>query len=431
MGSPPPAPSGEHDVIYDWNRVYHDLPVIGTPVTLLDETLRDGIQSPSVADPGINDKIRLLRLMGEIGVETADLGLPGAGPRAYMDVLDMVNEIVRGALPIRAACAARTLERDIEPILDVVDKTGQPIEVMAFVGSSPIRHFVEGWDLARLIRHAEDSIRLAVDHGLAVTFVTEDTSRSHPQTLETLFRAAIGAGARRLCLTDTVGHATPDGTRALVTFTRRVIATTGVEVGIDWHGHNDRGLGLINTLWALEAGATRAHGTALGVGERVGNAALELIVLNLKLLGALEHQDVSHLLEYCQVAARALEVPIPGNYPLVGRDAFRTATGVHAAAIRKAQAQHDDWLADRVYSGVPAGMFGREQEIEIAHTSGGANVEAWLETRGIPFDDALVAEILKVAKRGTRVLDEESIRVILAEQFLKRGPVKGEPEPTP
>lgn len=418
------------DVIYDWNRVLHASPAISGPVALLDETLRDGIQSPSVADPNINDKLRLLHLMGEIGVESVDLGLPGAGPRAYMDVLDMVNEIVRGALPVHGACAARTLEKDIEPILDVVDKTGHPVEVMAFVGSSPIRHFVEGWDLDRLIRAAEAAIGLAVGHGLAVTFVTEDTSRSHPEALERMFRAAIGAGARRLCLTDTVGHSTPDGTRALVAFTRDVIAATGADVGIDWHGHNDRGLGITNTLYAIEAGASRVHGTALGIGERVGNAALELILLNLKLLGALEHQEVSHLLEYCRVAAQALHVPIPANYPLVGRDAFRTATGIHAAAIRKAEALNDRWLADRVYSGVPAGMFGREQEIEIAHVSGSANVEAWLEARKIPYDDALVAEILKVAKRGTRVLDEEEVRVILAEQFLKRGPIAPKAEPT-
>ena len=420
MESPPRAASGEHDVIYDWNRVYHERPPLSGPIALLDETLRDGIQSPSVPDPNINDKIRLLHLMGEIGVDTADVGLPGAGPRAYMDVLDMVNEIVRGALPVKPACAARTLEKDIEPILDLVDKTGMPIEVMAFVGSSPIRHFVEGWDLARLIRHAEDAIRLAVRHGLPVTFVTEDTSRSAPATLDQLFRAAIGAGAGRLCLTDTVGHATPDGTRALVRFTRDVIASTGADVGIDWHGHNDRGMGLINTLWAIESGATRAHGTSLGVGERAGNAALELILMNLTLLGARQPHDVTHLLEYCRVAASALHLTVPANYPLVGRDAFRTATGVHAAAIRKALARGDRWLADRVYSGVPADVFGRQQEIEIAHTSGTANVEAWLEARGIAYDDALVAEVLKVAKRGTRVLEEEEVRVVLAEQFLKR-----------
>jgi isopropylmalate/homocitrate/citramalate synthase len=332
----------------------------------------------------------------------------------------MLMEIERGALPVRAAAAARTVEADIKPILEIADKTGQEIEVMAFIGSSPIRHYVEAWDLSRMTRLVEDSVRLAVDRGLPVTFVTEDTTRSDPGTLETLLKAAMGVGARRLCLCDTVGHATPNGTTTLVRFTRELIAKEGLqdEVGIDWHGHNDRGLGITNTIYAIEAGADRVHGTALGIGERVGNASMELILLNLKLLGLFPDQDISKLPEYSATASRCMRHDIPRNYPIVGRDAFRTATGVHAAAIVKAKKKGDDDLADRIYSGVPASLVGRHQEIEIAHTSGAANVQAWLAARDIPFDDGLIAHILKVAKRGTRVLGEEELRVTIGEYTL-------------
>jgi 2-isopropylmalate synthase len=420
---PPDAPDrpGPSTVIYDWNRSADRPPIAGHRVHLLDETLRDGIQSPSVLDPNINDKIKLLNLMSELGIQHADLGLPGAGPRAYMDVLDLVNEIVRAGLPIEPGCAARTKREDIEPILDIADKTGRALEVYAFLGSSPIRQYVEGWDAQRLTQLTREAVGFATGHGLSVTFVTEDTTRSHPDTLEVLFKTAIQAGAKRICLADTVGHATPDGTINLVAFTRRVIESTGAPVEIDWHGHNDRGLGITNTIFAIEAGATRVHGTALGIGERVGNAAMELILLNLKLLDLWPSEDVSKLLLYCKVASTAMRHPIPRNYPLVGRDAFRTATGVHAAAILKAARKGDRWLADRVYSGVPAGMFGREQEIEIAHVSGESNVVAWLEQRRVPVEADLVAEVLKAAKRNTRTLSDDEVYALIADWRQRTG----------
>ena len=410
------ADRSDSSVIFDWNRPEgtQDAPRLPR-VELLDETLRDGIQSPSVLDPNINDKIRLLYLMSDLGVHSVNLGLPGAGSRAYMDVLDLVNEIVRSGLDVEPACAARTKVADIEPIVDISEKAGRPIEVMAFVGSSPIRQFVEGWALGEMERWTRDAVRFAVRRGLPVTFVTEDTTRARPEVLETLFTAAIEEGASRLAVCDTVGHATPDGTTRLVRFTRQLIASSAnPRVQVDWHGHNDRGLGITNSIYAIEAGATRVHGTALGIGERVGNAAMELLILNLRLLGCLdEGQDVSKLLLYCKVASRAMRYDIPVNYPLVGRDAFRTATGVHAAAIAKARAMDDRWLADRVYSGVPAGMFGREQEIEIAHVSGESNVVAWLEANGFPARPELVREILRVAKRGTRVLEREEVLAVI------------------
>ncbi|MEM9189826.1 MAG: 2-isopropylmalate synthase, partial [Myxococcota bacterium] len=226
-------------------------------------------------------------------------------------------------------------------------------------------------------------------------------------------RAAIDHGATRLCLCDTVGHATPDGVRNLIRFTRHVVDGSGAEVKIDWHGHNDRGLGLVNSIYAFEYGADRVHGCILGIGERVGNAPLDLLLINLKLLGELGEQDLSRLAALCRRVSKATAFPIPINYPVVGEDAFRTATGVHAAAIIKAQQKGDAWLADRVYSGVPAGMFGREQEICIGPMSGISNINYWLDKNGYESTPGLVEALLKVAKQSDHNLEPEEVRAVI------------------
>jgi 2-isopropylmalate synthase len=286
--------------------------------------------------------------------------------------------------------------------------------VYAFIGSSPIRQYVEQWDVSLIAKRSAEAIDVAVKAGLPVAFVTEDTTRSRPDALTTLFRMAVDHGAARVCLSDTVGHATPDGVRNLVQFTRSVIAGTGADVGIDWHGHNDRGFALENAIWALEFGADRVHATALGIGERVGNAPMELLLMNLRLLGQLPpERDLTKLVDYCETVARAVHWQIPLNYPLVGRDAFRTATGVHAAAIIKAMQKGDAWLADRVYSGVPAGMFGRHQEIDIGFMSGASNVNYWLRQRKIEPSEDLVAAILEAAKATSHILRDDEVMAVV------------------
>jgi len=405
------------DLIYDWNSVEKVARLSPRrQVRFFCETLRDGIQSPSVVDPDIGDKIRMVELANDLGIHHIDIGLPGAGARAVEDCVVLAEFIRDNKLAIKAACAGRTHRNDVQAIIDVSQKTGMEIEVMAFIGSSPIRQYAESWDLGRMLGFSSEAIKLAVDYNLPVTFVTEDTTRSRPDVLGAMFRNAIEHGAHRLCLCDTVGHVTPDGIRNLLKFTRNLLDGSGYShVGIDWHGHNDRGLGVVNTIFAIEYGADRVHGTALGLGERVGNAALDQVLLNLKLLGELPDQDLSKLLLWCKVAAKACHVDISPQYPLAGADAFRTATGVHAAAIIKAEKKGDDWLADRIYSGVPAGMFGREQQIEIGHYSGESNVIYWLEKRGHQASPELVRTILTAAKRGNRVLTDDELNQIIKE----------------
>jgi len=401
----------EQDLIYDWNRVA-DAPVVpaGHTVELDDETLRDGLQSPSVQDPPIEQKIELLHIMAALGIHTADIGLPGAGPRAVADVRALALEIARERLPIGANCAARTVVADVEPIARISQEAGIPIEACTFIGSSPIRQYAEDWTLDRMLRVTEEAVRFAVSEGLPVMYVTEDTTRARPEVLKRLYTTAIECGARRICLADTVGHATPAGVRSLVRFVLdEIVRPSGEDVKVDWHGHRDRGLAIANTLAAIEAGAHRVHGTALGIGERVGNTEMDLLLVNLKLLG-LHDGDLSRLPEYCQAASRATGVPIPANYPVFGADAFRTGTGVHAAAIIKARAKGEDWLADRVYSGVPAGLFGMRQIIEISHVSGMSNVKHWLAENGYDRDDdGLCQQVFALAKQTARVLTDEEL----------------------
>jgi 2-isopropylmalate synthase len=393
-------------LIYDWNRI--DAPPQPPVVMLNDETLRDGLQSASGRTPTIDQKIRILHLIDALGIDTADIGLPGAGPHVACDVERLAREISSARLAVKANCAARTHISDIRPVAEIAQRTGVPIECATFIGSSPIRQFTEGWTLDFLLRTTEDAITFAVKEGLDVMYVTEDTTRANPETLRALYSCAISAGAKRICVADTVGHATPVGASAVVTFVARVIRDSGAVVGIDWHGHRDRDLAVINSIAALEAGATRLHGAALGIGERVGNTPMDLLLVNLVLMGYLS-RDLHHVAEYCQAVSDACHVPIPDNYPVVGRDAFRTATGVHAAAVVKAWRKGDRELMDSVYSAIPASLVGREQEIDVGPMSGKSNVMFWLEKRGIPASDPVVDRVFARAKSSPTVLTEAEI----------------------
>lgn len=399
-------------LIFDWSAAGPRTVDWPARVMIDDETLRDGLQSPSVIDPPLEVKVELLHLMESLGIETADVGLPGAGKRQIEAVTRLCQEIADNDLRIRPNCAARTLMVDIQPIADVSQRTGVPIEACVFIGSSPIRQYAEDWDIDHILRFTRDAVEFAVGEGLPVMYVTEDTIRSQPDHLRILLTGAIEAGAKRVCLCDTVGAGVPEGVFNLVAWVKELIAELGAEVGIDWHGHRDRGLDLANTLAAIQAGATRVHGTALGIGERVGNTPVEQLLINLKLLGVRD-DDLTRLPDYVELAAESTGVAIPINTPIIGRDAFRTATGVHAAAVIKAQGKGDAWLADQIYSGVPAGWIGRQQEIEVGPMSGLSNVNYYLRSRGLPVDDALAREVLEEAKKSDSTLSEERILEIV------------------
>jgi 2-isopropylmalate synthase len=400
------------ELIYDWNQVPPESLSRARTVLLNDESLRDGLQSPSVRDPSIEEKIRILHLMEALGINSLDLGLPGAGQRTIEHVEALAREIVHQKMRIRANCAARTHESDIRPIAEIVQRTGLRIEAATFIGSSPIRRYTEGWTEDFLLQTTERALKYAVSLGLEVMYVTEDTSRCDPEMVKRLYSAAINFGARAIVICDTAGHSTPAGAFALVRFVLdEVVKPSGETIRVEWHGHCDRGFAVANSMSALMAGADCVHACALGIGERVGNTQMDLMLVNLKLMGISPwaDQDLTKLKEYCEAVSKATGVPIPPNYPVVGGDAFRTATGVHASAVIKAYKKNDMELANAVYSGVPSHVFGMEQIIDIGPMSGKSNVLFWLERRGLDCSDEVVETIYKRAKASDHTLSEAEI----------------------
>jgi 2-isopropylmalate synthase len=402
-----------YELIHDWNRYSApDIPA-GRSVLLNDETLRDGLQNPSVRNPSIGEKIEIVHLMEALGIDTLNIGLPGAGPRAFADAEALAREISGSRMRIRPHVAGRTQRQDIQAIIELCDRVGQPMEAALFLGSSPIRRLAEDWTVDYLQRTTEDAVTQAVSAGLPTMYVTEDTIRTDPATIVELYSTAIRAGARAIVLCDTVGHATPRGAYNLVKFViEEVVRPSGEKIRVDWHGHNDRGLAVANSMAAIDAGADQVHAAALSLGERVGNTPMEMMLVNLRLLGVID-RDLSQLKKYSETVARATGTVIPPNYPIVGRDAFRTQTGVHAAAIAKAYKKGDLELADAIYSGVPARLFGLEQIIEIGPMSGRSNIVYWLGKRGIAASDEIIDRIFAAAKQSACVLSESEILALV------------------
>ncbi|MCE9638334.1 MAG: LeuA family protein [Planctomycetes bacterium] len=400
------------DLIYDWN-------VLEAPAKpdhkaeFDDETLRDGLQSPSVRTPTVGQKIEILHKISALGIDSVNLGLPGAGAHAVRDVEALAREILRSNMKIDPNCAARTLEADIRPVAEIQQRTGLSIETAVFLGSSHIRLLVEEWDIKKLLKLTIDAVTFAKNQGLRVMYVTEDTTRTHPHVVDQLYRAAIEHGAQRVVVCDTVGHASPHGVRKLVQFVKSIIRGTEPSVKLDWHGHRDRGLDVINAIRAYEAGCDRIHGAAIGIGERAGNCPMDTLLVNMKLMGHIDN-NLRGLMDYVETVSRYTNVPIPKNYPVVGSDAFETATGVHAAAVAKALAKGDTWLANRVYSGVPADEFGLSQKITVGPMSGKSNCVFWLTLHGMEATEARVDAVFALAKKSDHVLTDDEIRAVVS-----------------
>ena len=223
------------ELIYDWNKAEPMAPAPGRHISFDDETLRDGLQSPSVCEPSVEKKIELLHLMDALGLDTADIGLPGAGGAHAAGVERLAREIVDKKLKIRPNCAARTHRNDIIPIVEISQRAGIPIEACTFIGSSPVRFYAEDWTLDKLLKLTEEAVTFAVQEGIPVMYVTEDTTRADPETIRSLYTTAIRCGARAVCVCDTVGHSTPDGARAVVRFVKSIIEEQGEPVRLDWH----------------------------------------------------------------------------------------------------------------------------------------------------------------------------------------------------
>ena len=406
----------EKDLIFDWNAI--DYEITREPnnhpheLWFDDETLRDGLQSPSAINPTVEQKIELIDFMEKLGIQKVDLGLPGAGPQHVGHIDSMLSHIKDRGYSLRPGCAVRTLVSDIEPLVNLQSKHETQIQASAFLGTSPIRQYAEGWTMERIMSTAESAVTFAVGNDIPVMFVTEDTTRSNPEDIKKVYTRAMELGADRICVCDTCGHVTPNGVKKLLRFIQdEVIPDSGFkrrDIEVNWHGHQDRGLGVANNLAAYEAGADVIHGTALGGGERSGNAPIDQTLVNLSLMGVVNN-DLTSLSQYMKKAHEYVGVALPRNYPVFGEDAFETGTGVHASAVVKAMAKGDHWLADRVYSGVPAGDYGLQQVIRIGHMSGRSNITWWLSQNNYPVDDEIVEYLFEVAKSQIRLMTDSEV----------------------
>ena len=403
-------------LLFDWSRAgARDAAAPGG--AFFDETLRDGIQAPHVSIPALDEKLELIDHMVQCGIRYADAGFPGGGPAAAGDCLAIARHVATQDYPLALACAGRTHPADVRAICDIAQRAGVPVDAYTFIGISPIRLYVEEWTVGSVVADIRGAVAEARRDGVIFVLVLEDAVRCTPAILNRVYDVALELGITRVTLCDTVGAASPAGTEALVTWSARYFDAREHPVALEWHGHNDRGLALANSLAALAAGCARVHGTVLGVGERAGNASIDQLIVNRE-LGQPGDYDMKALSEYCEYASGVLGVPIPGNYPAMGRDVFKTSAGVHAAAILKAHRRRDTFVKDSVYAGVPASLLGREQEILIDPASGASNVRYWLAVNGGDPGEAVVQaviqDVLDTAKRAGRPLTDEEIRQIVA-----------------
>jgi isopropylmalate/homocitrate/citramalate synthase len=402
------------DLVHDWNG---PLPHPGGDVQVFDETLRDGLQAAHVRHPNVEEKLHLLSLMDRLGIDQADIGFPSSDCQQSSDIVELGRIAAAGKLRLRLEVAGRCAPGDIRAILDVVERSGYTFEAGIFIGSSSIRRFVEGWDLSTLVGRVREGVALATRNGLRVMFVTEDTTRSDPETIRVLYDAAISEGATRLCVADTVGSATPRGVARLMSFIVREVIRGQPGLQLIWHGHRDLGLEIANCLAAVEGGAQALEATALGIGERAGNAAMELVLAHLHLNG-LRSGSLLPLTEYAHYAARILRAPIPFRQPVVGPEAFSHGSGVHAAAIRKALELGRPDLAGVVYSPIDPAVVKRTIGITVGRMSGRSNAILALRNLGIEPAEGLVSAVLAAAKTSDSPLTNERIRQLAEAQSV-------------
>lgn len=391
--------------LYDWGN-YDPLP----PTTILDTTLRDGIQSLLVRYPSLPEKLRLMDLLIELGVDAFDIGFPVSNRKHRQHTRRLAEHAARQNPNLRLICLARSRIEDVQAIVDVSQAAGVGLEALIFVASSPIRLLVEQWDLGEMVKWATGAIDFAIKEGLRVNFACEDATRSEPETLKTLHTAALEHGASRFTIPDTVGIANVVSTTRIVKYLREQVIR-GHAVGLDWHGHNDRGLAVANALAALVAGADCVHTTIFGVGERAGNADLESLVANLHYLyGSCYHLDV--LPRLTKYASAVFGEPVPPRHPVIGQNAYSTAAGIHGAAILKASRMDRPELVANAYAGVDPRLIGRQTHVRVGPLSGSANVEWKASQLGLPFSPELAARVLNEAREVDRILtDDEIVRV--------------------
>ena len=396
------------EYLYSWNRLDREQ----YRRVRIEEDTRDALQSARAVQPSTLQRKKLLDLSAKVGVHFAFLGFPAASRREADQCVALVEHIATQRLEIEPVLMARALESDIEPILGIRERSSRDVTADIFIGTSGLRLKVEGWTLDAMLGKIRKAARFASENDLNFRISLEDSTRTAPDELAKSARAAIDAGAKAIILCDTVGDCLPSGASRTTAFVMELIERAGADVDVGWHGHNDKGLSLANALASIEAGASIVSGTFTGMGERTGNIPLEQMILILSEAGN-EMYDLRYLTRACELFCLSSRIEMAPGLPIVGRDAFSTSTGTHAAAIRKARAMGRDF-EDLVYSAVSAGALGRAQTLLIGPNSGRGAICAVLEEMSIPATDRTVGLVLHHCKENDRCLESaDEIRGLL------------------
>lgn len=401
------------NLLYDWNN--HDIQNrVSKKIEINDETLRDGLQAVSFSSFSLEQMYQFIEDANKLQITTINLGMPGAGDLSFNRVRMLAKYISERKLNIKMNVACLAKIEDVQLVEKIMDEIGQQIEICIFIGASSIRRFVEDWTLNDVISKLEPAVKRAVKTKSPVMLVTEDTSRTSPEDLELIYKSFANNGINRICVCDTVGYNTTYGVSQLIKFVKNTIEKTGCNIKIDYHGHNDRGLALSNALTAIDCGVDRIHATALGIGERCGNCSMEQLLINMKLNGYY-NGDLLLLNDYISLISKANKIEIPETYPGFGKNAFRTQSGIHSAAIIKAKKKGLYDIANTIYSSVPAELIGRVQEIELGPMSGKSNVCYILDKYNIEKTDKNISFLLEKAKSSNHVFSSQEIESIIAE----------------
>lgn len=357
-------------------------------IRFLDTTLRDGEQTPGVS-LGTDEKLAIAQGLDALGVQVIEAGsaMTSAGERLS------IKAIADFGLEAEICSYVRAMAEDIDTALDCdVDSVHLVVPVSDLHIETKLRS-----DRKSVIRKAVEVTEYAKDHGLIVELSGEDASRADQDYLASLYMAGIEAGADRLAFCDTVGVLVPE--TAAEIFSR--LSQLGAPISI--HCHNDFGMATANTIAALRAGASQAHVTVNGIGERAGNASLEEVVMTLEALYRIDTgircQDIYQL---SRMVSRMTGIPLAPNKAIVGENAFTHEAGIHVHGL----------LADtKTYEPIQPETVGRKRRIVLGKHAGRASVELALREFGLEATTLqlaqIVARVKELADKGKRVSDAD------------------------
>jgi 2-isopropylmalate synthase len=403
--------------LYSWSSQREISSPLRTPqvhVEIDDETWRDGMQGTQTErHPDTEERREYLVFAGKNGfIEHADIGFPGSGIKHRNEMVNLINSLEEKKAGITLSAAGRgSAKDDIRAILEVSSRTGYPLEGDLFLDTSEIRAKVEGWDRTEKLKSLKDNISLLKKEGLPVMFVLERATTTSPKELYDPLMMAIDLGVDRICIADTQGIITPQGVSNIFRWVINEIGENNKDLKLDFHEHNDLGMGIANCLVAAAEGVDRLHATARGIGERAGNVNLEQLLVVLSAKGY-RKTDVRKIRDFAEMSASMLGLEISKYEPIIGENSMETASGVHASAYGKSELHEN---LPPIYFPFDLKDTGSKAVVKIGPSGGIANVRIFCKNElGIEeISEEKAREILDDAQKNWGILSAERVQELL------------------